>query len=302
MEGQKNYENDFIRAMTCFPPKVSDAGGQVLPISMELIGKYIEDLREKGLRARSLDYCRNCLNCLYCDLPENKILDKNNLLRWRNELYKQDFSWRPINNKLSVVNGFLEYLDREDLKISLLLHPKTGAYEELTREDYLRLLQTAKMHVNERLYLLIKVLCCTGVLIQELHMVTIELLSRDQENEEDGSEITDFINLPDQLRKELLEYAEKKKIETGPIFITQRGIPLDHSNVRKGIKFLCEDAGVSKNKIKAVQFNMLYYQTFTELQRTMGPLAELAYDRLLAQEEQTIGWRVGRAYGGSYAD
>lgn len=274
---------------------------QELYLSAESIEEYIDYLRNRNLRESTLNYCRKSLESLYDELPDcgmedKKKLDKKSLLNWKNRLFRMDFSWMPINNRISAVNGYLTYKERPDLKMSFLLHPKAELCQPLTREEYRCLLHASKMHVNERLYFLIKILSCTGITLQNLVRLTVELLKGEASLPESDMEQEDFINLPETLKEELLRYAERKNIVTGPVFITQHGTPMDSSNIRKGIRALYRDAGIEKNSIKATDFNMLYYQTFTELQKDMGPLAEPAYDEMLKQEEQIIGWNAGRPY------
>ena len=48
------------------------------------------------------------------------------------------------------------------------------ANRELTKEEYMRLLSTAQKNHDERLCLLIKTICATGIRISELPYITVE--------------------------------------------------------------------------------------------------------------------------------
>ena len=304
-EEKKFSDFESLPAMETFVAAISVPQKQVLYLSPETINEYIEDLQSKGLAESTLDYCRQCMESLYdnlpdCGLEDRKILDKNNLQGWRKQLFiDYDFSWIPVNNRICAVNGYLTYKERPDLKMSFLLHPKTELCQPMTREEYLRLLYTARMHVNERLYLLIKVLGCTGIVLQDMVKLTVEFLKGENETGKTAVQY-DSINMPELLKNELLQYTEKKNIVSGPVFITQSGKALDNSNILKGIRALYKDAEINRNSTRAMEFNMLYYQTFTKLQENMGPLAELAYNELLKQEEDLIGWNDGSLYYGSF--
>ena len=93
---------------------------------------------------------------------------------------------------------------------------------ELTRSEYLRLLSTARALRQERVYLLIKLFTSTGLPVHELEQVTVEaagegvLLLPGEAMPQ---------RLPDCLRRELLDYARRQGISSGPIFVTRTGRP-----------------------------------------------------------------------------
>ena len=49
---------------------------------------------------------------------------------------------------------------------------------------------------------------------------------------------------PSELSKLLKKYVKKEKIETGPIFRSRSGKPLDRSNIWRMLKQLCKEARV----------------------------------------------------------
>ncbi|MDY4971577.1 MAG: hypothetical protein SO101_15195 [Lachnospiraceae bacterium] len=273
----------------------------------ELMERYLNDLKIRGLNENSLEICRRSLYSLHDSLPEDGILTKKNLLSWKMNLFPSDDSWEIMNAEITAVNGFLTYIGQADLFLTPFMHPQTGKCRELTREEYLRLLHTARMYVNKRLYLIIKVLCCTAVTAQELHGLTIELLQGRSSRQPEEHPLQDNLSdsdpaeqycfyIPDILREELLRYASEKGIVSGSLFVTGNGAPLDVSNIRKSLKTICPDADVKTEKLKLMSLNMLYHRTFTEFQQKYGPLAEPAYEEYLKQEELTVGWEAEKPY------
>ena len=55
--------------------------------------------------------------------------------------------------------------------------------------------------------------------------------------------------LPGKLQKTLLQYIKAQGIESGPVFITRSGRPLDRSNIWSDMKKLCRTARVADAKV-----------------------------------------------------
>ena len=70
-------------------------------------------------------------------------------------------------------------------------------------------------------------------------------------------------------------YASKNKIETGPIFVTNRGNPMDRSNIWREMKGLCEEAGVGKQKVMPHSLRHLFARTFYEQDKDIAKLADV---------------------------
>ena len=94
--------------------------------------------------------------------------------------------------------------------------------EELTRAEYLHLLDTARVLGREPAYLLVKVFALTGISVSELPVLTVEAVR--------AGRVRD-VPLPEGLKSELLAYAARKNILSGPVFATRSGRPLDVQRV-----------------------------------------------------------------------
>ena len=73
----------------------------------------------------------------------------------------------------------------------------------------------------------------------------------------------------------LTEYAKKQKIESGSVFITKTGKPLDRSTIWKMMKALCESAGVPKDKVFPHNLRHLFARTFYTIQKDIVRLADI---------------------------
>lgn len=164
---------------------------------------------------------------------------------------------------------------------------RQGCQLELTRSEYLRLLSTARALRQERVYLLIKLFTSTGLPVHELEQVTVEaagegvLLLPGEAMPQ---------RLPDCLRRELLDYARRQGISSGPIFVTRTGRPCGRAGVSVSIRRLCRDAQVPPEKGNPRCLRKLYYTTRAEIEATVAQLVEQTHERLLEAEQAAVGW------------
>ena len=82
-----------------------------------------------------------------------------------------------VNSMLAAVNGFFHFMDWTKLSVkSLNVHRPLFCDEnwEMTRAEYIRLVDAAQRQGNERLALLLQTICATSILVSELRFITVE--------------------------------------------------------------------------------------------------------------------------------
>ncbi len=271
------------------PPRAGPPG---LKLTSDDLEAYLDGLSRKGRVAGTLTAYRHNIYALYTTLPPDKTVRPGTLAQWQKELLEQGYSPRTVNTRLSAANGLLDYLGRRDLQYVGTLEVD-DVQPELTRTEYLRLLTTARALDKERLYLLVKVFGCTGIPVQELPRVTVEALDEGQITVRNGGTVQ-LLHLPDFLRKELLAYAQRKGILSGPLFRTRNGKPLSRTSVTDSIKRLCRDARVPEEKANPRCLKRLWQSTQDGIRAQIDLLVEQACDRLMETEQLTVGWEVGK--------
>lgn len=113
--------------------------------------------------------------------------------------------------------------------------------KELAKQEYMRLINTAHLNRNYRLELLLQTICGTGIRVSEVPHITVEAMKK-------GEAVvwlkgkTHSVFFVKQLRRKLLEYAQKQGIQSGAIFITRTGKPMNRTNIWKEMKSLCKQA------------------------------------------------------------
>lgn len=262
-------------------------------LTPEVLETFLTHLSDRGCSHISLQEYRRTLNGLYEYLSEEKIITAQSGLLWRQWLEEQEFSTRTINTRVSVWNSLMRYLGHRDWQVSTFSNIE-DVQPELTRNEYLRLLSTAKQLGQEKTYLLIKTLGGVGLRLQELPQLTAAAVRQGRVRLERQNGVSARILwIPAILQKELMSYMEQKGITEGPIFVTAGGRPMDRSNVGRCIRSISRDARVSAEKVNPRCLWKMYQSTQEGIQANITVLMEQAYERLLEQEQLTVGWEYG---------
>lgn len=245
-------------------------------LSEQIIRQFVDHLYfEERKKSTILKYERDVWSfCAF--LPENGEFDKRTVLQWKEMIAKQ-YSVSTVNAKLAAINGLFAVHGWYECRVKPLKQQKRIFREkekELTKEEYLRLLNTAREKGNERLYLLMETLCSTGMRVSEVKYVTVGALSV-------GCAVVDCkgkqraVILPKRLCSDLEKYCMRKGIKGGPIFVTKTGKPVDRSNIWRELQHLCESAAVAPDKVFPHNFRHLFAVSFYELEKDIAKLADL---------------------------
>ncbi len=264
----------------------SDAG---VRLTRDGIERFMTVCQAEGRVEGTLKWYRRGLNRLYDDLPEDKTIRHGTLEHWREHLVKAGYAPSTINSYLSVNNAYLDFVGHREYQLANQLKLETELQPELTRTEYLRLLQTARTLGREKVYLLVKLFGTTGLTVQELEKVTVEAV-KDGKLTVTFSRNKQVLHIPEGLQKELLDYAKRNGYFSGPIFLTKDGTPMSRTYVSTIIRQLCTAAKVSEEKGNPRCLKRMYQTTRAGIEGNIALLAEQAHNRLLEQEQLEIGW------------
>lgn len=188
-------------------------------------------------------------------------------------------SYKPtsINSMLAALNQFFEYNGWLECKIKELKIQKRVFLEEskeLSKDEYKRLVNAARKQKNERLYVLLQAICSTGIRVSEHRYITVQALKDGYAQIYNKGKVREIF-FSDDLKRILLKYCHKNKIENGAIFVTRSGRPLDCSNIWKAMKDLCDDAKVERSKVYPHNLRHLFAVTYYNLKKDIARLADL---------------------------
>ena len=197
---------------------------------------------------------------------------------------EQGYSPGTVNSCTATVNSLLEFAGRRDLQAGQLPLNEGTLLPELTRNEYLRLLQTAKHLGKCQTYLLVLMFGTMDLPLRALPCVTVEAVR------EGWVFVPRRLRVPPCLRAELLAYAGERGIGSGPVFCTRYGKLMDRGNINVRIQSLARDARVSAEKCNPRCLRKLCTATQESIRANLELLAEQTYDRLLEKESLTAGW------------
>lgn len=209
-------------------------------------------------------------------LDEGKMVDKAAVIRYKQYLIA-NYSASSVNSMLASVNGFAKRMKWYDCTVKALKIQKETfrlAERELSKEEYYRLLQSAKEKGNEKLFLIMETICSTGIRISELRYITVEsLITGSARVSLKGKNRT--VLLPMALCRKLKRYTKEKGIQEGSIFVTRSGRPMDRSNICHDMKGLCEEAGIERKKVFPHNLRHLFACTYYQAEKDITHLADI---------------------------
>ena len=225
--------------------------------SKETIDKYMRDAR------------------FFLQFAKNQPITKALALSYKQSLVEQNYAIKSINSKIASLNSLLKFLGIKEACLKSLKQQRqifSTEEKELTRAEYLRLLDASK--ANPRLHLLLQTICSTGIRVSELQYFTIESARTGKVSVRCKNK-TRIILIPKKLCKQLLTYAKKQEIKDGIIFRTKHGKALDRSNIWAEMKKLCEKANVNPSKVFPHNLRKLFARSFYKIEKDIAKLADV---------------------------
>ena len=202
-------------------------------------------------------------------------LTKELVMASKRRLVERGYALRSVNSMVGSVNSLLEFLGRGDCRVKALRQQRQiycAEEKELTKAEYLRLLEAARK--KPRLRLVMETICGTGIRVSELRYFTVEAARRGEVTVNCKAKIRTIL-LPKKLQRLLLDYARSRGLSSGAIFLTRRGKPLDRSHIWRQMKKLCEEAGVRPGKVFPHNLRKLFARTFYGLEKDIARLADI---------------------------
>ncbi|MBQ8869524.1 MAG: tyrosine-type recombinase/integrase [Oscillospiraceae bacterium] len=212
----------------------------------------------------------------FCGFAGAKEVSKAVVMEFKASLV-ETYEVTSANSIIAAVNAFLRFMGWMDCCIKQYKVQKKAfcsEEKELTKAEYIRLVNTAKQKGNERLNLILQTICGTGIRVSELQFITVEAV-RKGEAVVSCKNKTRTVFIIRELQKKLLNYIKTKGIATGCIFITKSGKPMSRCNIWREMKALCEQAGVSPEKVFPHNLRHLFARTFYGIEKDIAKLADI---------------------------
>lgn len=244
--------------------------------TVEKIREFSRYLREEERETATIDKYSRDVKDFFIWLKDREI-SRERMGEWRGYLLKAGRKPVTINGKLSALNKFLSFLGRNDCRIKYLKIQRRlfrSTEKQLSKQEYIRLLETAHSLGRERLALLMEMICATGIRVSEVKYITAEAIRAGRTEIALKGKIRTIL-LPGKLCRKLKKYAGKRKIVSGEVFITRNGKGLSRRQIWAEMKSLCEKAGVAPSKVFPHNLRHLFARTFYRVCRDVAKLADV---------------------------
>ena len=195
---------------------------------------------------------------------------------WREELSARQ-SPATVNGKLTALDRLLASLGWEDCRVKHLRVQRQlfrDSARELSREEYARLVETARRLGRGRLSLLMETICATGIRVSEVRYITAEAVREGRTEIALKGKIRTIL-LPGKLCRKLEKYARQKKITSGELFLTRSGRPMSRKQIWAEMKGVCRAAGVAPSKVFPHNLRHLFARGFYRVSRDVAKLADV---------------------------
>ena len=226
--------------------------------SIATIEKYIRDVK------------------CFAKFADNSDISKQTVLEYKKKL-GESYAAASANSMIAALNSFLRFCGWHDLCVKQFKIQRQ-AYcteeKELSRAEYISLLEAANANNNKRLNLIIQTICGTGIRVSELQYITVEALQNGEAIVNCKGKNRRVFIVPE-LKKKLLRYVKEQKISTGTVFVTRGGKPVTRNSIWKDMKALCEQANVSPSKVFPHNLRHLFARTFYGIEKDIAKLADI---------------------------
>jgi site-specific recombinase XerD len=223
------------------------------------IKKYVTDIENfyRFLNGRE-EICKNCV------LEYKEWLCRN-------------YATSSVNSMLAALNQFLIFIGAGVMRVKRLKVQRNPFLPEsrlMTKEEYLKLIKTARARGKKQLELAMESMASTGARVSELDFFTVDRVRKGSvEIVNKGKHRT--ILIPEKLKKKILIFTGSQGIQKGLVFRTRTGKMKDRSNIWKEMKALQKESGVDAKKIFPHNLRHLFARLFYKKTRDIVALSDI---------------------------
>ena len=240
------------------------------------ISAFARHLRDEEREEGTIEKYLRSLRAFAAWLGDRPVT-KETAAGWKRHLGTAGCQPGTINSMLSALNKFFAFVQWPEcrmkyLKIQRQLFRSTE--RELSKTEYVRLLETAQSLGKTRLALLMETICATGIRVSEVKYITVEAVQAGRAEIALKGKIRTIL-IPGKLCRKLQKYAKKQKPVFGEIFLTRNGKGVSRRQIWAEMKGLCQKAGVAPSKVFPHNLRHLFARTFYRACRDVVQLADV---------------------------
>ena len=228
-------------------------------LALATIEKYVRDVKR------------------FLEWNQESIITKERVIGWKNTLIDSKYSVTSINSMLASLHCYFRYIQIDGCNVKYLRIQRKVFRDEnrdLNKQDYQKLIDTARKKRNERLALVIETIGATGIRVSELKYITMEAVKENQAVISLKGKVRTIL-IPQKLSKKLLFYAKREKLINGEIFITRNGTSFSRKQIWAEMKKICKEAGVESKKVFPHNVRHLFARMFYKASKDIARLADV---------------------------
>ncbi len=212
----------------------------------------------------------------FADFSKSRKIEKTMVMEYKAELGNV-YAATSANSMIAALNSFFKFKGWQDCCVKQFrVHKQLYCPEEkeLTKAEFYRLINAAKLNGDKRMDMIIQTIGGTGIRVSELRFITVETVEKGEAVVTcKGRTRTVFIVT--KLQKRLKRYIENEGISEGPVFISRNGKPMNRCNIWREMKKLCRDAGICESKVFPHNLRHLFARIFYAMEKDIAKLADI---------------------------
>lgn len=245
-----------------------------IPLTTESIDLFSEHLLRGESSPGTVAQYRRSLQNLQRFLAGNKPLTQPLLAAWKQNIIRTR-AVCTVNCMIAAINAYLDFMGAAYLKLKTLkVQRKVFSEYELTEQEFRALVSQARRNGDEQTAVLLTVMSGSGVRVSEVQFLTVEAAQQRMATISLKGK-TRHIPLGEKVCAELLRFAKRRHITSGPIFLGKQGNPLDRRRIWERMKKLCAGAGVDPKKVHPHALRHLFARLFYNMTQDIAKLADL---------------------------
>ena len=252
----------------------TEKGGKILELCLN--ASVLIDFRQELMRQeRSSGTVEQYVRVLrgLAGFLADKPVTTENLTAWKTAML-QRYAVRTVNCMIAAVNSWLSFAGAAYMKLKTLKYQRTMFLENTLSADDLRQLVASARQRHDDTALLLEAMTSTGVRVSEVAYLTVEAAQQRMAVIRLKGK-TRQLPLADDLCRRLLAFAAGQGIDSGPIFRSKCGRPLDRRRIWERMKNLCKTTDVEPQKVRPHALRHLFARSFYALTHDIAKLADI---------------------------
>ncbi len=245
-------------------------------IAMTQLVGFKEYLLERENAPATLEKYLRDVRKFFAFAGEGSEITKEKLLIYK-EWLMEGYSVSSVNSMLVALNQFLGYMGLGRLRLKRVRVQRMDlehAQKALGKEEFRRLVRTARDCGKEQLAMIMETMCATGIRVSELKYFRVENLRSGIVKVWNKGKYR-MVILPALLKNKLLLYIRRNGIKSGMIFCTRSGREKDRSNIWREMKAVAKCAGIGGRKVFPHNLRHLFARSFYAKTKNLITLADI---------------------------